>query len=210
MIPALAMAGAGALLNGVGAIIGGVAARKARKDATKLRQRGEGLMNEAFAKRSDYAIPDEIKNAYDLSENRAFAKSGVQSALEKSADQTLSNNLSAVRRYATSSNDALAAASGAYGANQQSYNDAAVAGAQDKQQNMAALYDQASQMGSYKNLMYDMNVNVPYLQRLEFAQGMIGAGFQGEQNSRMASAQIASNAFSSGGNSLMSYGLNKA
>jgi hypothetical protein len=168
------------------------AAQKAQRQAESLQRKGEAQMDEAWKKRTNYEIPKEIQDQYNLAGERAFAKSDIQTGMENSADRGLSNNLSAIRRYATSSNDALAAVSGAYGANQEGYNQAATAGAEQKQQNMAQYYQQGSQMGDYKNLMYDMNVNVPFLQRMEFAQGMIGAGFQGSQNARMAQAGLAS------------------
>lgn len=172
----------GAIGQGVaGTIQSGVGLLQYRK-AKKLYKEGQRLQKEAYAKRTDYQIPDEIKNNVALAQNEAFGKPAVQSYLEENANQKLSGNLSAVRRYATSSADALALASGANTQANMDMNSAAVAGAQQRQQNMQSLYQANSNLGDHRALAWDLNVNVPFLQRLQWSQDLMGTGYQGQND----------------------------
>lgn len=172
----------GAIGEGVaGTIQSGVGIWQYRQ-ARKLRKQGEALMEKAYKDRTDYQIPDEIKQNYQNAQSEAYAKSAVQQYMENSADQNQSNNISAVKRYATSSSDALAAASGVNQQNMQARNQAAVAGAEVRQQNMGRAYEAGNLLADYKSLAWDLNVNVPFLQRLQWSQDMIGAGRQGQND----------------------------
>lgn len=172
----------GAIGQGVaGTIQSGVGYYQYRK-ARKLRKEGERLMKEAQAKRTDYQIPDEIRNQYSLAHSEAFGKPAVQQAMENAADAEQSANLGAVSRYATSGADALAAAAGVNQQSRQGYNEAAIAGAQQRQQNMGNLYQAGNLLADYKSMAWDLNVNIPYLQRMQWAQDLIGAGYQGQNS----------------------------
>lgn len=172
----------GAIGQGVAGTIQSVTGLIQKRKARKLRKRGEGLEREAWKKRTDFEIPQEISDQYQAAQNQAYGKPAVQQYMEDAADQTLSGNLSAVKRYATSGADALAAATAV---NQQSMadrNQAAIAGEQARQQNMDRLYNSGNLLADYKSMAWDMNVNIPFLQRLQWAQDLQGAGYQGEND----------------------------
>jgi hypothetical protein len=172
----------GAIGQGVAGTVQSVVGLMQKNKAKKLRQRGERLQKEAWEKRTDFEIPQEIRDQYIASQNQAYGKPALQQYMEDAADQTLSGNLSAVKRYATSGADALAAATTV---NQQSMSNraqAAMAGEQARQQNMATMYNAGNLLADYKSMAWDMNVNVPFLQRLQWAQDLQGAGYQGEND----------------------------
>lgn len=151
--------------------------------AKKLRKRGEKLQREAEERRTDFSIPDEIRKNQQLAESDAFGKPALQSYLEEAAAREESSNLSAVNRYATSSADALAAAAGVNNQSARARTQAAASGEQVRQQNKGALYNANNQMADYETMAWDMNVNIPYLQRMQMAQQMQGAGYQGQTDS---------------------------
>lgn len=170
----------GELTNWIKGVKGTIIGIGQKKRAKKLRKKGEAMEREAYAMRTDYQIPEEVKNNYAQSQNEAYAKPAVQRYMEEGADRELANNISAVGQYSTSGADALSAA---FAANQQSLvgkNQAAVAGAQARQQNMGRMYEAGNTLADYRSMAWDMNVNVPFLQRLQWAQDLQGAGYQGE------------------------------
>ena len=170
----------GAIGQGIaGTIQAGVGLYNKRR-AKKLRRKGEALMNEAWSKRTDYQIPDEIKQNYLTATNEAYSTPAIQRLMEQNANQGLSQNLSAVKKYATSANDALAAAVGANRQYASDVNQAAVAGAEQRQANLNRMYESGNVLADYKSMQWDLNVNVPFLQRMQWAQEMIGSGYQGE------------------------------
>jgi hypothetical protein len=196
----------GAIGQGVaGTIQSGVGLFQKRR-AKKLRRKGEKLMQEAWDKRTDFEIPDEITDAYATAQSEAYSKPAVMQFMEDASARELSQNLSAVKRYATSSADALAAASGAntqYGAG---LNQAAITGAQARQQNMDRMYEAGNTLADYRTMAWDLNVNMPFLQRMQWAQQMIGSGYQGENDAintfvegQNQIGQSAANFFSLGG-----------
>jgi hypothetical protein len=171
----------GAIGQGVaGTIQSGVGILQARK-ARKLRKKGEALMNEAWAKRTNFEIPDEAKQNFQEAQNQAYAKPELERAMEENANAGLSNNLSAVKRYATSSADALSLANNANQQFNQRMNEAAITGGQVRQQNQERMYDARNVLSDYRAMAWDMNVNVPFLQRLQWSQDLIGTGMSGEQ-----------------------------
>lgn len=196
----------GAIGQGVAGTVQSVVGLMQKNKAKKLRKKGARLEKEAWEKRTDFEIPQEVRDQYQAAQNEAYGKPAVQQYMEDAADQTLSGNLSAVKRYATSGADALAAATAV---NQQAYNDrgqAAIAGAQARQQNMAAMYSAGNLLADYKSMAWDLNVNVPFLQRLQWAQDLQGAGYQGENDAintfvegQNQIGQSAANFFSIGG-----------
>jgi hypothetical protein len=196
----------GAIGQGVaGTIQSGVGIFQARK-ARKLRKKGEALMNEAWSKRTDFEIPDEAKANFQEAQNQAYAKPAVERAIEDNANFALSNNLSAIKRYATSSADALSAVNNASQQFNQNVNQAAIAGDEVRQQNISRLNDSRNVLSDYRAMAWDMNVNVPFLQRIQWAQDLIGTGTTGEQaginqfvEGQNQIGESAANFFSTGG-----------
>lgn len=164
------------ILGGIalgGSIIKGAKARKQRK-------RGEKLQREAEARRTDYRIPQEVIDNQKMARNEAFAEPAIVRYMEEAAQREQANNLSAVNRYSASSADALAAAAGVNATTGQRMADAAITGEQVRHQNMGALYQANNQLADYRTMQWDVNVNMPYLQRMQFAQDMQSAGRAGE------------------------------
>lgn len=182
------------------------AGRKTKKEGKKLYAEGLKERDEVLASRQDFQFPEEVMSAYGLAKATLAGKSQVQEGLERSADRTLANNASAVRRYATSGADALAAIAGVNQQANSQYNDAAIYGAQEKERNRGQLYDQASQVGQYRKLQYDLNVMMPYLQRLQFANDKVGAGL----NMKLAGRQQQAQGWGSFGDGLLSAGISAA
>ena len=147
----------------------------------KMRKQGEKLQQQAEARRTKFQIPTGISANYAQAQNELGAKPAVEQAMQDATNQQLAGNLSAVRRYATSGADALAAASGAQNVAQQGMSQAAVAGGQARQQNMENVLQAGNALGDYQSMQWDVNVNQPYLQRMEFAQGKQAAGQAQEQ-----------------------------
>jgi hypothetical protein len=196
----------GAIGQGVAGTIQSGVGLMERRSGKKMAKRGEKLMKEAWDKRTDYQIPDAVNQNVAQSQLELGGKSALQQGMENAANSELSNNVSAVRRFSTSSADALAAASGANAQASARMNDAAAAGAQERGQNLQSLYQARNTLADYKTMQWDMNVNMPFLQRLQFAQGMIAAG-QNQKNSGTQQfvqgqnqiGQSAANFFSVGG-----------
>jgi hypothetical protein len=196
----------GAIGQGVAGTIQSVVGLMQKRKARSLRIKGERAERDAWKNRTDFEIPKEITDAYGTAQAEAFGKPALQQYMENAANQELSGNLSAVKRYATSGADALAAAAGA---NQQAtagMNQAAMAGAEARQQNMDRLYNAGNLLADYRSMAWDQNVNVPFLQRLQWAQDLQGAGYQGENDSintfvagQNQIGQSAANFFSIGG-----------
>lgn len=171
----------GAIGQGVAGTIQSVAGYRQERKASKIRKKGERLQQEAWDKRTDFEIPEEVKKNYATATNEAYAKPAVQRYMEEGADRQLANNISAVGQYSTSGADALSAV---FAANQQALvgkNQAAVAGGQARQQNMGRMYETGNALADYRSLAWDLNVNVPFLQRLQWSQDLIGAGYAGQQ-----------------------------
>ena len=150
--------------------------------ARKMRKKGEGLEQQAYAGRTDFEIPQEIEQNLALAKNEAFGKPALQSQLENIAASEESANLSAVNRYATSGADALAAAAGVSQRTSQSRQKAVATGQEVRQQNMQTLYQAGNNLADYRSMQWDLNVNIPFLQRLQFAQQLQGAGYQGQND----------------------------
>lgn len=171
----------GAIGQGVAGTIQSGVGLFQRREAKKLRKKGEAMEAEAWANRTDFEIPEEVTRNLQTAQNEAYGKSQLQSYMEEQADSEQANNLSAVRRYATSSADALAAAGNANLMARRGKQEAAVAGAQERQQDMGRVYEAGNTLADYKSLQWDMNVNMPFLQRLQWSQSLQGAGYGGMQ-----------------------------
>lgn len=163
-----------------------ISGRKTRKEGEKLYSQGLDERQSTLDSRQNYDLPQEVLDAYGLAKANANV-SQAQQGMERVAERTQASNLGAVRRYATSGADALAAAAGVNNQTAQELDQAQVVGAQEKLRNRAMLYDQASQIGQFRNLQYELNVQQPYLQRLQFANDKVGAGL----NMKLAGRQQA-------------------
>lgn len=196
----------GAIGQGVAGTIQSAVGLFQKKRARGIRRKGEKLMEEAWKKRTNYEIPQEVRDNLASAQNEAYSKPAVMQYMEDAAGRQLAGNMSAVRRYATSSADALAAAAGANQGYGDALTNAAVAGAQTRQQNMQNVYNAGNTLADYKSMAWDMNVNQPFLQRMQWAQQMIGSGYQGENDAintfvegQNQIGQSAANFFSLGG-----------
>jgi hypothetical protein len=173
----------GELISGGSQILGGVvggimknnAAKREYARGRRMYRKGSKQANTLLDNRPEYKIPEEVQASLNLAQNE-LGSSALQSGLQTQADRQLANNVSVINRSATSGADALAALNKAVGQSQEGYNNAAIAGAQERQSDLSNLYNAQSQMGDYHGIQYDQNVNLPFLQRMELAQGKIGAG----------------------------------
>jgi hypothetical protein len=171
-----------------------------------------------------YEVPDVISDAYRTSRGEladaqrdvdlargAGSYGPLQAAMEQAADRRLSMELNLANRAATSSSDALLGAGSAYARNQAGMMDAAIAGigeakqerqfAENKKLNaLQMMYSQAGQLGDYENLAYDLNVYQPYLQKMQFAQDLLGAGYNARIAKANNTAQMVSAAINMAGN----------
>src|SRR5574343_1162050 len=129
--PMTIMAG-GQILNGV---TSGLFGGSERRQGKRMVRKGERLMKKAWKERTDYQIPTDITANVSQAERELGAKSNTEQAMQEAAGSELSQNLGAIRRYATSSADALAASSGANSQANARFQQAASAGAQERQQN---------------------------------------------------------------------------
>lgn len=162
---------------GLGAgIAGAISGRKNRKEGSKLY--GEGLVERdaALASRQDLGESAALNTAYGLAQSLLTGETETQVELKKNAARKQSSNLGAVKRYATDGASALAAALGVNDSYNQDLGEAAVVGAQERFKNKQDFYDQSAAKTQYGLLQYDLNVQQPYLQRLQFANDKIGAG----------------------------------
>jgi hypothetical protein len=175
-------------------ISGNRAAKKAKKSADKMLKKGDKQAAEAlaFKEANPFEIPDAVKNSLALAENE-LGNSTLQTNLERQADAALAGSVSRVERSATSGADALAAISKVYGQSQENYTAAAVAGAQERQGDLNNLYQAQAQLSDYQSIQYDQNINMPYLQRMELAQGRIAGGLNAQGQAMAAKTQAAGN-----------------
>lgn len=143
-------------------------------------KQGQDLYSQAEEERQDFQIPDEIKKAYSYAQQLLGGKSTLQSGMEENASRALSGNLANINKGATSATQAILAGSGAQNQYNANLNQAAMAGAQQKSQREGQALGAAQMMGDYDTMKFDQNINIPYLQKLQFSQDMIGSGLQGK------------------------------
>lgn len=144
-----------------------------------MAKQGQAMQKEAEGMRKDYEIPDEVLKAYQYSQSLLGDKSAIQSGMEENASRTLAGNLSNINKGATSATQAILAGSGAQQVFGNQMNQAAMAGAQDQTQKRGEAQGMALNMGDFRDTEYDFNYNLPYLQKLQFAQDYLGTGVQG-------------------------------
>lgn len=165
----------GAIVGGIAGAIGGGKKRRARRKAKQD-------FDEMLANKPQYEIPDEIGNNVQDATNEAFGRPALQAYLEEIAAKEQADNLGAVGRYATSSADALAAAAGVNNAASIDRSRAAAAGQEVRQQNMGRMFDARRDLAEYKSMAWDMNVNMPFLQRMQFNQDLHGLEYRELEN----------------------------
>jgi hypothetical protein len=170
-----------AIAAGAQLVGGAVKGIRKRKAAKKMQQSAQDAFNKGqadaqsaldFLDQNKYEIPKEIGQNVALAQNE-LGSSALQSNMEAQADRGLAGQLSSVNRASTSGSDALAAATAVNNAAMGQYNNAAVAGAQERQQDLANLMGARSEMGDYRTTQQNYNVVMPFLQRMELAQGAI-------------------------------------
>ena len=166
-----------------GAVAAGIAKKKAikraKEAADKKASAAQKEIDDAvkFKEDNKYEVPDIIKDRVALAKQEV-GNSTVQTNLERMANDKLARNVGNIQRTATSSTDALGALAHAENQASQDFTQAAVAGGQERQQDLQNLYGAQSELGSYENIQYDQNINMPYLQRMELAQGKLGLATQ--------------------------------
>jgi bisphosphoglycerate-dependent phosphoglycerate mutase len=129
-------------------------------------------INNYLSQRQDYQISPELTQAFNLSQNNALGESDIQSKLENAANRTEGQQLNNNSRYATSGSEAQLGANQAvqnYGAN---LDNAAIAGSQQKQQNLAQYYGLSGELANQQQTQYGYNQQYPLEQRLAFASAL--------------------------------------
>lgn len=144
-----------------------------------MARQGQSMQKEAEAIREDYKVPEEVLKAYQFSQSLLGGKSALQSGMEENASRSLAGNLSNINKGATSATQAILAGSGAQQAYGGQMNQATMAGAQQQNQRQGMAQNMALNMGDFRTTEYDFNHNLPYLQKLQFAQDYLGTGVQG-------------------------------
>lgn len=201
MVPLLvggAIALGGAIAKGVSA---GVAARKRKKIATGLKDQGNSMEADAWSAKSDYKSPEEITQLNNLA-TANLNDNSVEGAMKANADLGASNTLTRAKRASTSASDAASMAAAAEGQRVAGYNQAAIAGAQERNADMNFLAQTTQMIGQEADKAYNANVLLPFRLRYAKSQQLQQAGIQGEVDSiNQNAAQWASI-----GNGLMSAG----
>lgn len=179
-----------------GAIAKGISARKARKDRKKisdqLTSQGNQMEGDAWAGRTDYKSPEEIAQLNALATSNLNDNS-IEGAMKANADIGASNTLTRAKRAATSASDAASMAAAAEAQRVAGYNNAAVAGAQERNADMNFLAQTTQMIGQEADKAYNANVLLPFRLRYAKSQQLQQAGIQGEvDNINQNAAQWAS------------------
>ena len=146
------------------------AIRKMGNQADQLYNQGNQMVTDAFANRTDYTVPEELFKSQNLAMNMFNDAGGIQGALQAQANQSAGNVASQIKRSADTSS---AAATGALAAEQMraaGYNQAALAGAQQKQNSLSAIMSANQQIAEARNQAYQYNVFTPFA--LNFQRGV--------------------------------------
>lgn len=146
------------------------AIRKMGNQADQLYNQGNQMVTDAFANRTDYTVPEELFKSQNLAMNMFNDAGGIQGALQSQANQSAANVASQIKRSADTSS---AAATGALAAEQMraaGYNQAALAGAQQKQNSLSAIMSANQQIAEARNQAYQYNVLTPFA--LNFQRGV--------------------------------------
>jgi sulfite reductase alpha subunit-like flavoprotein len=154
---------------------------KNRKAASK-EKKANNAITKAFNDRTPFEIPKSIGDNVSQAENDVGARPAIMDYMEENANQQLANNISAVRRNATSSSDAMLGAMQANNIANQGSTAAAIAGQNALDQSKAQLQDARKTFADYKTMQWDLNINQPFLQRLAFAQGELAYERQRKQD----------------------------
>jgi hypothetical protein len=173
----IALAGAA-----IKAISGFRAAKKSKKMAQGLKDQGNAMESEAWTNKTDYKSPEEIASLNLLAQANLNDNS-VENAMKSNADLGASNTLSRVSRAATSANDAAAMAAAAEQQRIAGYNQAAIAGAQERNADMNFLAQTTQMISNEADKEYNANVLLPFRLRYAKSQQLQQAGIQGEVDS---------------------------
>jgi hypothetical protein len=164
----------GGLTSGIGK---NNAAKRMAREARRMRKAGMKESRAAIKFKADnpFLIPAEAKANVALAANE-LGSSALQEQMMQSADRNLASATGAINRTSTSSSDAQAMLMKMYGLSQEGYNNALMAGAEERQRDLGNYMNANMQLADYRGIQYDQNVNMPFLQRMELAQGLTGGG----------------------------------
>ena len=175
----------GALALG-GAVVKGISARNASKKKRKisdaLTSQGNQLESEAWSGKTDYKSPEEIAQLDALATSNLNDNS-IEGAMKANADIGASNTLTRAKRAATSASDAASMAAAAEAQRVAGYNNAAVAGAQERNTDMNFLAQTTQMIGQEADKTYNANVLLPFRLRYAKSQQLQQAGLQGKIDS---------------------------
>jgi hypothetical protein len=190
-----------------GGIAGGISTNRAAK---KQIAAGKGMASAGaaeakkalnFKRRNPFKIPAEAKTNVDFATNE-LGSSALQEQMMQQADRSLASASGAINRTSTSSSDAQAMLMKLYGQSQEGYNNALMVGAEERQRDIGNYMNANNQMADYRGIQYDQNVNMPFLQRMELAQGKVGGGMNmmgAASQARVESAGMIGHAISGAG-----------
>ena len=153
-----------------------IAGHKTMKEGKAMYGEGINERNAALASRKDLLEPDSLVKNVTLAEENLNAKSRIQILMEENADRSLARGLSSVSRYAGDSSSALQYALGVQDQSSQDRTSAALEGARDYARKEQNYYDRQDFRTQFAKTQYDLNVMMPYLQKLQFANDKVGSG----------------------------------
>ncbi len=153
------------------------AAKRMARRGSRMVKSGTKAANAALAAKeaNPFLIPAEAKANAALAANE-LGSSALQEQMMQSVDRNLASATGAINRTSTSSSDAQAMLMKLYGQGQEGYNNALMAGAEERQRDVGNYMNANSQLADYRGIQYDQNVNMPFLQRMELAQGKVAGG----------------------------------
>ena len=130
--------------------------------------------SDLLASRQNYQIPPELANAYNLSLNNANGESDIQQRMDNAANRQLAGQLSSNSRNATSGSEAQLGANSALQNYNQNLDQSAIAGSQQKQQNLSNYYNLSDAIGNQRQTAFEFNNQYPLEQRLAFLSSIMG------------------------------------
>ena len=169
----------GDIINGVLDLgqmaIGLAAGGRAKKQGMGLYSQGQKELDATMSTWKDYESSGELKSQYNKLNTQTGGRSTLTGLMQENADRSMANYLDVIRKGSVSGaqlSGGAANAANAYGANM---NKAAIAGYEDNMQKQRMMTGLAGQLESANMNKFNMNL-MPYLQKIENAQGKMGYG----------------------------------
>lgn len=156
-----------------------VAAKSAKKKAKNATAEANAALK--FKEDNPYVVPKTVAENVALAKNE-LNNSNYLSNVERQADATLAGQVGALERASTSGADLLAAVNKVSQQSAETKMTGAVNEAQLRQGRVANVIGTNSEASDYESMAYDQNINMPYLQRMELAQGKLGIAGQMQAN----------------------------